>query len=211
MPRTVPTVGWWQAYRPFNDTRKRAGTRWWTYNLRMPASFLPPPPSWLTQAVGALQPPPWLLHELQQKSVLFINHVLLASPEALTRTRALNGRSVQLRWQAISLHWVFTPAGLLEPSDSNRPADLTLSWGDLSMTDLAEHVLRAQRPPLRIEGDVQMASAIQWLVDHVRWDFREDLARLVGDAPAQALTVMGQRLIDGLRQFAAKVPGAQRA
>jgi ubiquinone biosynthesis protein UbiJ len=161
--------------------------------------------------MGTFQPPPWLLQELQQKLVLFINHVLLASPEALVRTRALTGRSVQLRWQSVTLHWVFTPAGLLEQSDAANPADLSLSWGELGVTDLADRVLRGQRPPLRIEGDVEMASAIQWLADHVRWDFREDLARLMGDAPAQALVVLGQRLIDGLRQFVAKVPGAQRA
>jgi ubiquinone biosynthesis protein UbiJ len=152
-----------------------------------------------------------LLQELQQKLVLFINHVLLASPEALVRTRALNGRSVQLRWQSVTLHWVFTPVGLLEQTDANGPADLSLSWGELGVTDLADHVVRGQRPPLRIEGDVEMASAIQWLVDHVRWDFREDLARLMGDAPAQALVLLGQRLIEGLRPFVAKVSGAQRA
>jgi ubiquinone biosynthesis protein UbiJ len=161
--------------------------------------------------MGAFQPPPWLLQELQQKWVLFINHVLLASPEALPLTRALSGRSVQLRWQSLTMNWVFTPAGLLEPSDPARPADLTLSLGELGLSDLAEHLLRGQRPPLRIEGDVEMAAGINWLVDHVRWDYREDLARLVGDAPAQALVLLGQRLIVGLRQFAAQVPGAKRA
>jgi ubiquinone biosynthesis protein UbiJ len=160
--------------------------------------------------MGTLQPPPWLLQELQHKLVLFINHVLLADPEALVRTRALTGRSVQLQWQSITWRWTFTPVGLLEPTEANSPADLNLSWGELGLPDLADHVMRGQRPPLRIEGDVQMASAIQWLVDHVRWDVREDLARLLGDAPAQALVVLGQRLVDGVRQFTSKFPGAQR-
>jgi len=177
----------------------------------MSASFLPPPPSWLSQALGNLQPPPWLQHELQQKLVLFINHVLLASAEALPRTRALAGRSVQLRWQSVTLHWVFTPVGLLEQADPASPADLSLSLGDLGITELAEHAWRGQRPPLRIEGDVEMASSINWLVDHVRWNYQEDLSRMVGDAPAQAMLVLGQRLLQGLRQFAAQVPGAPRA
>ena len=31
------------------------------------------------------------------------------------------------------------------------------------------------------------AAEVQWLVDHVRWDLEEDLARLFGDAPAHAM------------------------
>jgi ubiquinone biosynthesis protein UbiJ len=39
---------------------------------------------------------------------------------------------------------------------------------------------------VRIEGDVQLAAEVNWLVDHVRWDMEEDLSRLMGDAPAHA-------------------------
>ena len=168
----------------------------------MASTSLPPPPPWLSQALGAMQPPPWLVHEIQQKIVLFLNHVLQAAPEALTRTRTLSGRSVQLRWQQHVLNWVFTPAGLLEHVEQPQVADLSLSLGELTPWALIGCLIRGEKPPLRIEGDVQMAAEINWLADHVRWNPEEDLARLLGDAQAQALVLLGRRLGEALRGFA---------
>jgi ubiquinone biosynthesis accessory factor UbiJ len=182
-----------------------------TYNRAMPASFLPPPPSWLADAIGAAQPPDWLVQEMQLKLVLFLNHVLQANPHALPRTRRLSGRSVQIRWQRHALSWAFTPAGLLDVRSAQAQADLTLDLGQVSPVDLATQLMRGERPHLRIEGDVQMAAEVNWLVDHVRWSPEEDLARLLGDAPARAVFQLGQRAVQALRRFApapASQPGA---
>jgi ubiquinone biosynthesis protein UbiJ len=166
----------------------------------MPASFLPPPPPWLSQILGSAQPPQWLIEEAQLKCVLFLNHVLQSAPSALPRTRRLAGKSVQIRWQKLSAQWVFTPAGLLETAPVGQ-SDLALDLGDVTPWDLAGHAWRGQRPPLRIEGDVQMAAEVNWLVDHVRWSPEEDLARLMGDAQARAVFQIGQRMAQALRAF----------
>ena len=97
----------------------------------MPATFLPPPPPWLAQTLSNMQPPDWLLHELELKGVLAINHVLLAQPDVLPRTRRLSGQSVQLRWQKWAFQWTFTPVGLLERVDVRPSADLVLNLGDI--------------------------------------------------------------------------------
>ncbi|MDI9332261.1 MAG: hypothetical protein QM527_13330 [Alphaproteobacteria bacterium] len=167
----------------------------------MPASFLPPPPAWLDPWLDSVRPPEWLLQEAQLKGVLFFNHVLLQSEQALPRTRRLAGRSLQMKWRQVCWEWAFTPAGLFETRPVQARADLVLDLGDVSPTQLAALLWRADRPNLRIEGDVQMAAEINWLVDHVRWRPEEDLARLVGDAQARALALLGQRLIQGLRAF----------
>ena len=67
--------------------------------------------------------------------------------------------------------------------------------------------LTGEKPTVRIEGDVQLAAEVNWLADHVRWDVEEDLARLLGDAPAHALAQAGRALAQGLRQIAARLPG----
>ena len=172
----------------------------------MPASFLPLPPAWLTQAVESAQPPEWLLQEAQLKSVLWLNHVLNQAEHALPRTRRLAGRTLQLRWMGRSWGWAFTPAGLLEVRSVDQAADLVLDLGSVSPLTLGSMWLRGERPPLRIEGDVQLAAEVNWLVDHVRWNPEEDLARLVGDAQARFLFQLGQRLLDGLRQYAKTRP-----
>jgi ubiquinone biosynthesis accessory factor UbiJ len=48
---------------------------------------------------------------------------------------------------------------------------------------------------------VQLAAEVNWLVDHVRWDLEEDLARIVGDAPAHAMAQAARGMATALRQF----------
>ena len=67
---------------------------------------------------------------------------------------------------------------------------------------------RGDKPKVRIEGDVQLAAEINWLIDHVRWDAEEDLARLVGDAPAHTLAQAARKAMEALRSFVAqRAPG----
>ena len=80
-----------------------------------------------------------------------------------------------------------TPAGLLDLAPADAPADLTLVILDDSPLVIAQALMQGDKPKVRIEGDVQLAAEINWLADHVRWDLEEDLARLMGDAPAHTL------------------------
>ena len=70
--------------------------------------------------------------------------------------------------------------------------------------------MQGDRPAVRIEGDVQFAAEVNWLVDHVRWDVEEDLSRLIGDAPAHALGNMGRAIADALRNLVSKLPGQDK-
>jgi ubiquinone biosynthesis protein UbiJ len=64
--------------------------------------------------------------------------------------------------------------------------------------------MQGDKPAVRIEGDVQLAAEINWLADHVRWDLEEDLARIMGDAPAHMVVQAGRTLAQGLGQFVGK-------
>jgi ubiquinone biosynthesis protein UbiJ len=50
---------------------------------------------------------------------------------------------------------------------------------------------------------VQLAAEVNWLVDHVRWDVEDDLARLIGDVPAHAIGTGARRVVAALRKFTA--------
>jgi ubiquinone biosynthesis protein UbiJ len=54
---------------------------------------------------------------------------------------------------------------------------------------------------VQIIGDVQLAAEVNWLVDHVRWDVEDDLARVIGDVPAHTLGNGVRRVVGALRQF----------
>lgn len=160
----------------------------------------------LNRRAGRLRPPQWLVHEMQHRLVLFLNHVLQQEPEAMRRLSAQSGRVVRVAWRDFWLQLAVTPAGLCELAPEAEH-DLLAEVADASPWALGRGLARGERPAIRIEGDVALAAEVNWLVDHVRWDAEEDLSRLVGDAPAHALAGLGQSLARALRRFAGGAAG----
>jgi ubiquinone biosynthesis accessory factor UbiJ len=157
-----------------------------------------------TGAARTLQPPPWVVEELQRRLVLLFNPVLTQEPEAQARLARQAGKFVQAHWRVFSMRLAATRAGLLEVAPlSDDPADLTLTLTEGSPWQLAQAALRGDKPPVHIAGDVQFAAEINWLVEHVRWDIEEDVSRLLGDAPAHALGDAARRAMQTLRDFVA--------
>lgn len=162
----------------------------------------------LASKLSGLQPPDWVVDEVQHRLVLLLNHVLMQEPEATARLARLRGRSVRVQWRALSMTVAATPAGLLELDAGHKAADLSLVVADDSPVSLAQTVLTGDKPPINIEGDVQLAAEVNWLVDHVRWDIEEDLSKLVGDAAANTLVSMGRQAFQAMQQFIRKpAPG----
>ena len=172
------------------------------------------PFSSLADALGKLaeriQPPDWLVDESQHRLVLFLNHVLMQEPEAQARLARQKGRVVRAQWRGFSLQLAATPAGLLELAPSAKP-DLLLTVTDESPLSIAREALRGERPAVRIEGDVQFAGEVNWLIEHVRWDAEEDLSRFIGDAPAHTIANIGRGMAQALRNFVGKLPGQDKA
>ncbi|RYF71466.1 MAG: hypothetical protein EOO22_12535 [Comamonadaceae bacterium] len=147
------------------------------------------------------QPPSWAVHEVQHRAVLFLNHVLQQEPEAQQRILRQQGRVVQFQWRFVSMALVATPAGLLDLASEGAVPDLTLTLTEESPLGLVGATLRGDKPAVRIVGDVQLAAEVNWLVDHVRWDVEDDLARVIGDVPAHAIGTGARRVVEALRKF----------
>ncbi len=151
-----------------------------------------------------LQPPAWLMEEAQRRVVLLLNHVLQREGEAMRRLAAQKGRVVLLQWRGYSVKLLATPAGLLDRADAQARPDLLLSLTDDSAWQVLKPILAGEKPGVRIEGDVQLAAEVNWLVDHVRWDLEEDLARLLGGAAAHTLVQTCAKVGTALRRFVAR-------
>ena len=152
-----------------------------------------------------LQAPVWAVDEVQRRIVLLLNHILLQEKEATERLARQKGRVVHMQWRAFSLELIATPAGLLDRAPSGAQPDLVLAVTQESPLALAQAVLSGGKPAVRIEGDVQLAAEVNWLVDHVRWDLEEDLAKVMGDAPAHALGQAARGMAQALRQFVGRL------
>lgn len=159
------------------------------------------PFSWFSQTLADWQAPTWVVDETLNRLVLFLNHVLMAEPEAMARLARQKGQRIVLQWQSLTLQLQPTPAGLLERGRFEG-FDLRLRVADTSPLALLSAWAQGHKPKVHIEGDVQLAAEINWLIDHVRWDVEEDLARLVGDAVAHTWVQWGQQALRALRGFA---------
>lgn len=177
-----------------------------------PSSSASGGPGPLHGLLRGLQPPPWVVDELQNRVVLFLNHVLGEEAQAQERLRRQKGKSVRLQWGDFHLHLAPTPAGLLERVDPSGAPDLVVTLSQTSPLALFQTMLTGEKPSVDIRGDVQLAAEVAWLVDNVRWDLEEDLSRLVGDGPAHALARAGRGVASALRAFlggaAARFSGA---
>jgi ubiquinone biosynthesis accessory factor UbiJ len=155
----------------------------------------------LGNKLSTLQPPVWAIDEVQHRVVLLINHVLMQEPEAMARLARVKASVVRVQWQNFTMTLAATPAGLLERADDHKAADLSLLVADDRLASLVQTVLAGGKPPIKIEGDVQLAAEVNWLVDHVRWDVEEDLSRILGDAPAHAVASAAKQVVAGLKLF----------
>ncbi len=172
-----------------------------------PAFTIPEPlikgaASFLEQVIERAPPPAWLANEMADRLVLLLNHVLQQEPAATERLERQSGRSVRAAWRHFHLRLRITKAGLFERLPFDTPGaqqadtpqagsdDLSITVQDGPLAPILGAVAKGEKPALSIEGNVQLAAELNWLVDHVRWDIEEDLARIIGDAPAHHLLGM---------------------
>ena len=149
-----------------------------------------------------LQPPGWLVREVQQRVVLALNHVLQQEPEAMARLARQKGQVAHINAAQLAIELIATPAGLLDIAPAGSKADLTLTVTDSNPLSLLQTSLKGEKPAIQVQGDVQLAAEVNWLVDHVRWDAEEDLSRILGDTPAHGLMQVLRQAGETLKKFA---------
>ena len=146
-------------------------------------------------------PPAWAIDETHRRVVLMLNHVLMQEPQAMQRLVRQSGHVVLVQWRSFTFTVQVTPAGLLDLADAGATADLTLVLTEESPLALVQTLMAGAKPPVRIEGDVQLAAEVNWLADNVRWDVEEDLSRIIGDAPAHMAAEAARKVSNALRDF----------
>ena len=149
----------------------------------------------------ALTPPDWAVAEVQGRLVLLLNHVLMQEPLAMERLVRQQGRVVRVQWQDFHFQVRISPAGLLQLERATDTTDLSLTLPAATPWDLVAPLLEGAKPDVQVQGDVQLAADMNWLIDHVRWDIEADLARIVGDVPAHGLGDIGRQMAQALRRF----------
>ena len=199
-------AGWLLGCKRFNKKVYAQDGRFISENReRMTNTF---PFSFLESVATRFQPPDWAVSEVQQRLVLFLNHVLMQEKEAQDRLARKKGSVLHIRWGMFALDLLITPAGLLNKASPDAKPDLLIAVAVDSPASLLQSVISGRPPPVKIDGDVQLAAELGWLAENLRWDFEEDLSRLLGDVPAHALADVAKRGMSGLKQFLSSAPGS---
>lgn len=157
-----------------------------------------------------------------ERATLLVNHVLASEPVAQQRLREHAGRCIQLRylaWPSLlppvpPMAFRVTPAGLVEWCGADIPAqaDLTVSIDASNPALLVARTLVGERPRIEVAGDAAFATDVNWLFDNLRWDLEDDLARVVGAAPAREMSRLARAVSAAVRESVRTLAGlAERA
>ena len=134
-----------------------------------------------------------------------INHVLSSEPWATGELSKHSGKSILLKLPFGELCCEIAPTGLLHVLKAAETPSLTLEVSAKALSDLAGSSggLREQAfKAVKITGDADLAQLIGRLAGQLRWEYEEDLAQLVGDAPAHFAVKQGKKFVSATRAAA---------
>ena len=147
---------------------------------------------------------------LMERVVLLVNHVIRAEPVAMAKLRPHASRTLSIgvvgwpTWLPAppATEFRVTPAGLVEWVREPMPAvpDLQIAVEAGNPALLFAGLAVGERPAMQVEGDAAFAADVNWLVANLRWDIEDDLARIVGNAPAREIARFAASAAAALRR-----------
>jgi ubiquinone biosynthesis protein UbiJ len=135
-----------------------------------------------------------------------INHVLGSEPWASTELARHLNKTILLQLPLGNLCFEIKSDGLLAALKEIDSPSLTLEVSAKALSDLAGSAgsLREQAfKAVKITGDADLAQLLGRLAGQLRWEYEEDLARLIGDAPANFAVRQGKKFVSATRSAAA--------
>jgi ubiquinone biosynthesis accessory factor UbiJ len=140
-----------------------------------------------------------------------INHVLLREEWALRDLSNHRGRVIELILPIGSMQWQIQEDALIRLlSEAHPHPDLVLELDAQSFSALStpqgtikDRAMKA----VKITGDAQLAQLIAKLANQLRWDYEEDLAKIIGDAPAHFLSSQAKRFAQATEKAVADLQG----
>jgi ubiquinone biosynthesis protein UbiJ len=116
-----------------------------------------------------------------------LNHLLGREAWARDRLIPFAGKCVRFTLPPLPpLALAILDTGLVAEARDAERHDLTVRLTLALVPRLALRDPEAVRS-VGVEGDTELARAVEFLFEHLRWDVEDDLARAVGDAPAHRL------------------------
>lgn len=115
-----------------------------------------------------------------------VNHLLRAAPRALERLRPHAGRTVALQVGPAAMALTVQTTGEVVAAVAGAVPDLEVRVPTFLVPRLAAGE-EAAFEAIEMQGDAALAADVAFLARHLRWDYEEDLAGVVGDIAAHRI------------------------
>jgi ubiquinone biosynthesis protein UbiJ len=115
-----------------------------------------------------------------------VNHLLAREAWARDRLAPYAGKTARLVFSSAAVTFAVQPDGYLSAVDETEApqVDVTIAVPADALPDFVQGGQAAMMKHVKIEGDAEFATLVAKLAEHLRWEPEEDLAKLIGDAPA---------------------------
>ena len=137
---------------------------------------------------------------IQSSAAATLNHLLAREDWARERLVPFAGRTVEFRLPPLpEIRLAILETGLVAAADAASPCDLVVSIPPA----VVQRALAGDEAAVReivIDGDTELARAVEFLFRNLRWDAEEDLSRVVGDIPAHRIAETGRAFVAWQRE-----------
>jgi ubiquinone biosynthesis protein UbiJ len=123
-----------------------------------------------------------------------VNHLLARETWARERLAPYAGKTARLSSPPVELTLLVQPDGYLAAVDAHdaQQVDVTLTVPASALPTYLQGGQAAVMKHVKIEGDAEFAQILGKLAEHLRWEPEEDLAQLIGDAPASRVASLAR-------------------
>ncbi|MBP9713392.1 MAG: hypothetical protein KBD60_06805 [Sterolibacterium sp.] len=119
-----------------------------------------------------------------------LNHLLAGADWARVRLQPFAGRTLRLALPPLELRLVVDAAGYFAASPAAYfDVSIELPTGALRAAWAARDSAEGRLRGARIEGDAEFAQGVGFVLQHLRWDYEEDLSHFIGDIAARRLVM----------------------
>jgi ubiquinone biosynthesis accessory factor UbiJ len=129
----------------------------------------------------------------------FLQHITHQNNWSRKPLTTFSGKVVQFNIASIKTNLMILEDGSLSIATDNATADATIYiTPSLALRLMAKD--KAAKMLIKVDGDTHLAAELGKILQHMRWDFEEDLSKVIGDIPANKTALISKKLLKATKK-----------
>lgn len=132
-------------------------------------------------------------------STHLLQHLIAQNTWATPMLQPFSGKSVRLNIAFINTSLVILENGSLAIAGETNIPDATITIPPSLLLRLIAKDESAKLQ-IKIDGDTHLATALAKVFSHMRWDYEDDLSKLIGDVPANKIGTFSRHVASTVKE-----------